>query len=247
MTRRRSTAESREAMSYLVSASKRTTNVRLPHDFVRNGDPPPLARLIRGGRGGEVRLKLYLTACMIATAPPYKYTRPTPALYWATALNLEDPAARGARRISDAFTWLHNNRYLDVDRRQGRPPTFQLLGQDLTTNPYSKPERDYVAIPIGLWSQHWIAKLTATEIAVLIAILDTRGDDHPDTDTPRYLTGHQKGNIGLAADTWTRATRTLTDVGLIEVSRRVQGGPLMYRRNRNIYRVTTALTQKAPA
>src|SRR3546814_8562857 len=77
------TQQSRDSMSYLVTTSKRTANLQLPHGFLRDGDAPPLARLVQGGRGGEVRLKLYLTVSLIAAAAPHTYDRNTPARSWA--------------------------------------------------------------------------------------------------------------------------------------------------------------------
>lgn len=235
------TAQARDAMSYLVGTSKRTSGVQLPHSFVRRGSPPPLARLIRGGRGGEVRLKLYLTACMIATAKPYRYTRETPASSWATALSLPDPETHGARRVSDAFGWLHEHNYLEVDRRQGRPPSFQLLSQDLDGTTYERPISNYVLVPLELWSKHWIAALSAAELAVLLAILDAPADG---ASTQRYLTGSQKADTALSADTWTTGTAQLVTLGVIAVERRVQGAHMMYRRNRNIYKPTEWTTRE---
>lgn len=224
-------------MSYLVRTSQRTTGVQVPHAFVREGEPPPLTRLIRGGRGGEARTKLYLTACMIAAASPYSYSKETPASSWAEVLGLPDPSLRGARRISDAFAWLDKNKYLKVDRRQGRPPTFSLLDQHLTGGPYTKPTTKYTTVPIALWSNHWIAALSAADLAVLLAILDAPGEDEPGVLGPRYLTGSQKAHTHLSADSWTKATQRLSALGLLTVDRQVEGGPMMYRRNRNVYQL----------
>ena len=38
---------------------------------------------MRGGRGGEVRLKLYFCLTLIATKPPHKIRERTPARTWA--------------------------------------------------------------------------------------------------------------------------------------------------------------------
>ena len=238
------TAEARDAMKYLVETSKRTSGVQLPHSFVRDGSPPPLARLIRGGRGGEVRLKLYLTACMIATRAPHRYTKETPAYRWATALSLPDPETHGARRISDAFGWLHEHNYLAVDRRQGRPPSFQLLSQSLDGTAYERPINQYVMVPLELWSKHWIAALTAAELAVLIAILDTPDKNPAGSPIPRYLTGSQKAATALSADTWTTGTAQLGALGVIEVDRQVEGARMMFRRTRNIYDLTDWTTRE---
>lgn len=231
------TAQARAAMKFLVDTSRRSTGLQLPHTFLRQGSPPPLAQAIRGGRGGEVRLKLYLTACLIAAAPPFEYSRPSPAARWAEALSLPSPDAQGARRISDAFTWLDRHDYLDVDRARGRPPTFTLLSQSLDGKEYVKPVRSYVTVPLPLWTRHWISVLSGVELAVYLAILDSRGSDDVGTSSPRFLTGDQREEYSFAADTWTRGTNQLVSHGLIEAVSRVEGGTMMFRRNRKIYRV----------
>lgn len=231
------TQQSRDSMSYLVTTSKRTANLQLPHGFLRDGDAPPLARLVQGGRGGEVRLKLYLTVSLIAAAAPHTYDRNTPARSWAELLNLPAPEIAGARRVSDAFGWLHDHKYLEVDRERGRPPRFKLLSMDLEGGDYEKPSREYVAVPLGLWTNHWISALSGVELAVLLAIMDGPGDDAVGTLEPRFLTGVQKRRYGFSSDSWTKATRQLESIGVVEVARRVEGGTMKFRRNRNIYRL----------
>lgn len=240
------TAEARTAMTFLVETSRRTKGLQLPHTFLREGSPPPLARIIRGGRGGEVRLKLYLTACLIAAAPPFEYSRPSPAARWAEALSLPSPTKSGARRVSDAFTWLAEHKYLDVDRGRGRPPAFTLLSQSLNGKEYVKPANSYVPVPLALWTSHWISVLSGVELAVYLAILDGRGDDDVGTASPRFFTGDQRDEYCFAADTWTRGTRQLVDHGLIAAESRVEGGPMLFRRNRKIYRVLEDALQSEP-
>jgi len=57
----------------LVDISKRKSGIQLPISFVRDkSETPPLAQMLRGGRGGAVRLKLYLTFDLLAAAAPHK-------------------------------------------------------------------------------------------------------------------------------------------------------------------------------
>jgi hypothetical protein len=231
------TAESRTSMDYLVSRSQRTSGLQLAHSFLRDysNRTPPLAQLIQGGRGGEVRLKLYLTACLVTAASPYAYTHATASRSWAEALNLDDPGGKGARRVSTAFGWLHENRFLDVDKKKGRTPTFRLLSTTLDGSPYERPKTHYVTVPLGIWKRHWISALSAAELGVFLAILDGPGDDAPG-GRPRYLTEGQKNGYGLSEDSWTRATWQLQRLNLIEVDRQVVGGVMRHSRMRNIYR-----------
>src|SRR5262245_18641140 len=95
--------ESTRLLRQLVDQSKRHTGVPFGVSFLRtesHDHPPPLARLIQGGRGGEIRLKLYLCLTLRAVRQPYDI-KPTPASAWAQVLALPDPAGLGARRISD--------------------------------------------------------------------------------------------------------------------------------------------------
>lgn len=232
------TDESRTAMEYIVSISKRKQGLQLPHAFMRDYGKtphPPVAGLVQGGRSGEVRFKLYLTGGLITSGPPHVYDRQTPARRWADLLNLEDPAGRGASRVSSAFTWLDENQYLDVDRRKGRPPRFRLLNMSLDGTEYVRPVNKYVSVPLGLWKQHWISALSAAELAVLLAILDGPGDDLPG-GRPRFLSESQKKRYGLSEDSWTRATRQLVRLGVIEVIREVTGEVMQHNRMRNVYR-----------
>lgn len=238
-TRPEPTTDSRTKMELLTAASKRKTGLQLPHSFLRGEDePPPLLRLLRGGRSGEVRLKLYLTASLIAAARPHEYRRNTPARVWAELLNLPKPATAGARRVSDAFEWLNDHDYLRVDRRRGMPPKFTLLSMDLDGKEYAKPTTEYVAIPLGLWTRHWINALSGTELAILLAILDLPGNDDPHSRHPRFATGEQKSKYGFSDDSWTKATKQLVHLGVLEVHRKVANGGMSQRRNRNIYRLT---------
>ncbi|HVF74574.1 MAG TPA: hypothetical protein VM938_05955, partial [Acidimicrobiales bacterium] len=77
-----------------------------------------MTTMLRGGRGGAVRLKLYLSFLWFAAAPPHDVTYPARA--WASLLGLEDPEARGARRIIDAITWLDAHDFVVVEGRPRR-------------------------------------------------------------------------------------------------------------------------------
>src|SRR5688500_8111034 len=72
--------------------------------------PPPLALLMRGGRGGEVRLKLLLSLLWVGAKPPHDVTFPSRA--WAHLIGLADPDTNGARRIREAIDWLTHHRFL---------------------------------------------------------------------------------------------------------------------------------------
>lgn len=222
----------------LVKRSRRGTGVPLSESFVRrenaaSAPPPPLTQLLRGGQGGEVRLKLYLTMSLLAVSPPYDI-RPIPARSWAAALDLDDPGRNGARRISDAIDWLAEHKLLVAERRQGTPGTVQLLSQDGTGGPYTRPSPvgRYVRLPLGLWEEGWIVRLSGTALALLIVLLDLQGG----RAGPQWISPAQaRRRYDLSPDTWTKGIKELKALDLVTVSRRPQGDVFDYQRMRNTY------------
>jgi hypothetical protein len=221
----------------LVERSRRSTGVPLAESFIRRENasdpPPPLAQLLRGGQGGEVRLKLYLTMSLLAVSPPYDI-RPVPARSWAAALGLDDPGRNGARRVSDAIDWLAEHKFLVAERRQGTPGPVRLLSQDGSGSLYKRPTpgRRYVRLPLGLWEQGWIVRLSGTALALLIVLLDLQGG----RAQPQWISPEPaRHRYDLSPDTWTKGLRELRALDLVSVSRRSQGDIFDYQRMRNTY------------
>jgi hypothetical protein len=93
--------QSRELLRTAANKAQRTGNVPFPPAFVLapdNSIQPPLARLLHGGRGGSVRLRLYFCITMMATQAPYDLKSPRTPSTWARLLAL--PEDTGARRVS---------------------------------------------------------------------------------------------------------------------------------------------------
>ncbi|MEV4643632.1 hypothetical protein [Saccharopolyspora sp. NPDC049357] len=86
-----------------------------------------------------------------------------------------------------------------------------------------------MTLPLGLWKQGWILDLSAAELALLLVLFDVQQGK----DQARYVAGSDRAAYGLSADTWTKATKTLGERGLVEVRRVPQGGEFDYRRMRN--------------
>jgi len=149
-------------------------------------------------------------------------------MYWARLLAL-DPE-HGPRRASDGLKWLSTNGYIELTPRKGNLPAVQLMDPK-TGKGFVRPVRDFVEVPLGLWSRGWIIDLSATGLALLFALLHARGPHR----SPRYIPPATKELYGLSVDTWTRATHELIDANLLQVDRTPQGGKFNFRRMRNTY------------
>jgi hypothetical protein len=218
-----------------VKKSKRSSGIQLPLGFVRAaaaGTTPPIATFIRGGRGGEVRLKLYLTLVLVGVKAPHTINN-VPASTWAEMLDLAEPDTLGARRVSDALQWLNNHQFIDLDSQRGRPPIVTLKSALGDGTPFARGTGVYLGVPLGLWEHHWINRLSGTGLALLLVLLDLQGG-HRETDPPS-LPGAQRGRYGLSNDTWTRGRKELEGLGLLTVNRRPHGRTFDFTRMRNTY------------
>ena len=227
----------------LLDRAKRQSGIQLPRTFVRGtgGRSAPLAKMVRGGRGGEVRLKLFLSVVLLAGGTHVHKKHGANAVAnvsssaWARALALPEPDSKGARRVADAQTWLSEAKLLAVRRQPGTEPFVQLLSADGGGRKWSRPTQPYVTVPIGLWSNHWMWFLDASELAVLIALLDFQGG-RPGEDL--WMEPEERMDYGLSPETWRTATMGLADKGLVDSSY----GPAPSRdfetaRRRRTYRV----------
>ena len=216
--------------------AKRTGNVAFPPDFVRRADDDtesvtPLARLVQGGRGGAVRLKVYLCITMMATRAPHNIRNPPTPMTWARLLAL--PVDSGRRRVNSNLTWLEKNGFITLQPRTAAPSAITLLSASGDGGAYTRPISRYVGMPIELWTQGWLIDLSPTALALLLVLKELQGGHQ----IPRYVTRHRRDAYCLSPDTWTRATKELEHHELLEVSRTPQGSDFDYRRLRNTYRI----------
>ena len=217
--------------------SKRTGHVPFPPGFVRvaadgHEATSPLARLIQGGRGGEVRLKLYLCITMMAAGHPFDLRKPPTPIVWARTLGLADTT--GPRRVSTALRWLEDSKFIAREKRlPGEPPKITLLDANGGGGKYVPPRSGgrYVGMPIELWTEGWLLDLSATGLALLFVLRELLGGH----TTSRYVTKSRRGSYGLSHDTWTKATKELVGFGLLKVTRTPQGDDFTYQRMRNSY------------
>ena len=152
---------------------------------------PPMAVIMRSGRGSAVRLRLYLTMLWIGSGPPHEISGVAAA--WARLLDLDDPTARGARQIRSAMTWLDSHQLIDAAGKSGAGMTIRLRNDLGDGGPYEVPGRRisraqeagldpdrrdfYFRLPEKLWTNGWIHNLSGAALAALLILL--RGTTRP--------------------------------------------------------------------
>lgn len=217
----------------------------------------PLASLIRGGRGGEVRLKLLLSVLWIAVGEPHTVSMPNRV--WAQLLGLEDPETRGSRRVADAFKWLVERKFLDVTREGGAPPVYRLLEETGSGRPYVVPgaaiglarakgeewgHNRYIKVPPQLWTNGWLPALSGAALAMLLVLLTNGRGDRETWFTPQIAETRYR----LSADTRQRGTSDLTSLGLLVIHRvPVSRTQTSMKRRRNLYELQLERLQAPPA
>jgi hypothetical protein len=229
---------------------RRPGRVRL--SFIRSEEsvpgPPPLARMLRGGRGGEVRLKLTLSLLWAAGGGDARHRTTYPARSWAALLDLPDPEGNGQRRIRDAIDWLEEREFIKTEHQPGKPTAIQLLCEDGSGRAYTDPADAYkrasakakqgelhVTLPDSFWTDGWIVMLSARAVAMLLVISAvTFSDTDWEWVSPRIA----RSRYGISEDTWSRGIAELKARKIIEIRRRpVAIDDFDFRRLRNEYRV----------
>jgi hypothetical protein len=221
-------------MSAEVAASKRGKSVRFNPGFICSADPntkPPLARLVVGGQGGEVRLKLFLTLAMRATATPYTLQGRTND---DLARLLRLPLPNGPRRVSAALKWLEANGYIKREARTGEAAALELL--DGLGGPWTQEDDDgvYTSVPLSIWSGWWIHKLSPRALGIYLCLADLTSGGKQSAS----MSGYRKRQYGFSPDTWTRALVELQDADLIQIASKVEKGAARIKRRRNVYALT---------
>jgi hypothetical protein len=234
-----SRADAIRSLARAVEKSHRRRYVAYPREFARSvmtlpGIPspaPPLARLIHGGRGGEVRLKLYLLLTLMATDHPYDIRKPPTPNTFARTLDL-DPTT-GPRRITSNMKWLADHKFIGLTKRPSATSSIQLLDPQGSGKPMVNPRQHmkYMSIPLGFWSQGWLLELSPVAIAVLFSVRERLGG----IKEPKYLLPDRRESYGLSHDTWTRGSRELEDRGLLTVRTITEGEDYVYIRRRRTY------------
>jgi len=161
-----------------------------------DNEPPPLAQILRSGRGSSTRLRLYLSLLWIAAGDPHTVSGSAQA--WATLLGLQDPAGKGARQVRSGFQWLAAHNLMVIEANPGVGSTVTLLSDLGTGEPYSVPgvaiskdrqpdqpadrQHFYVKLPAACWTKGWLHVLSGPAVAMLLVLLDAQAGRPPDHD-----------------------------------------------------------------
>lgn len=232
-----------------VSAPVRVAFIGAHADTRPKGTVPPLARILRGGRGGEVRVKLELTFLWFAANPPHDLTYPARA--WALLLDLDDPDGSGTRRVRQAINALNAADLISVVTRPGQPSRVTLLDEGGTEAPYMLPgqaiatlrngpeewRHRYIQIPDTFWTNGWIAVLSGAAVAMFLVLYAERGNKSRTQDL--WFSPKRAVELyGLSEDTRSKGLRELRAAGLISARKRpASRDALEFRRLRNTYRI----------
>lgn len=232
-----------------VSAPVRIAFIGAHGDDREAGTVPPLARILRGGRGGEVRVKLELTFLWFAVNPPHDLTYPARA--WALLLDLDDPETGGTRRVRQAINALNAADLIAVATRPGQPSRITLLDEGGRGVAYVPPgqafakarntpdewRHRYIQLPDAFWTNGWITVLSGAAVAMLLVLFAERGSK-PATQDLWFSPKRAVQLYGLSEDTRAKGLRELRAAGLVSARKRsASRDALDFRRLRNTYRI----------
>lgn len=252
----------RAAASVNERVNGRAAQVRRSFVVAEKDKDSPAAIMLRGGRGGEVRLKLYLSLLWFASSPPHDATYPARA--WAALLGLNDPEGNGARRINDAFAWLDENRFVKLVRQPGHPSTAYLRMETGSGAPYDVPgavmrgipdqlkqaraPHRYFQIPASFWVNGWVVELSGAATVMLLALMaETReGEETKGTWFSQSVAAER---FKLSPQTRSKGLRELEYQHLIGVRREslADQDPFAPMKTRNVYTLRReALAENVP-
>lgn len=220
---------------------------------------PALARLLSveggsggGGRGGQLRAKLYVSLLWVCAKAPYDVARPARA--WAALLGLPDIDTKGVRRVQQALRDLEDRKLIRLEDRGGLPSNAVVLSEKGDGSPYQPPsdvhsrlqankassdllrEHRYFRVPTTLWTNGYICELTGPGLAMLLALLSERRGQ---TDPGVWVSPSRASErFGFAASTRVDGLTNLRKIGLLRTTRKVvseSGSYIDFARRRSVH------------
>jgi len=243
-------------LAKLLDARLKGRTAKVRFDFISHeaGAQPPLANLLRGGRGGDVRLKLLLSLLWVAGggSDERHSTNAYPARAWAGLLDLPDADRNGQRRIRDAIGWLEDEGLIRTMRTPGRPMALQLMREDASGQTYSDPAAAakrkkatgaaitssdlYIGLPPTFWTDGWLVTLSGRAVALLLVIAHVTFSERD--EWPWVSPARARKLYGISEDTWGKGIAELRARGIIQIRKRPVGeDDFDFRRVRNTYKL----------
>lgn len=234
------------------SAPLRRRFVRRDPPFVASSSPPPLATLART-RGGDVRVKVFLSLLWIAAAPPYDATLSDRTM--AELVGVPTTPA-GLRRVAEAVRALESSSLVAVERVQGRPRTLRLLDDGGTGAAYIPPGAQiragadsvanrYVRLPAGLFVNGWLPCLDGPALTTLLVLL-AQGGGEPEGCW--ISATHLENAYGVSQSTWYRGVRDLRALALLRTRQSsIATGGWRTPHFRGVHRVDLRILGEAPS
>jgi hypothetical protein len=245
-----------EAAETLQARFKRDT-VPIRNSFIARGDNeplPPLAQIVRSGRGWDARLRTYLTL-LWGSIPP-TYTLSLGAAAYAKAAGI--PSARQVRSSISALVDLHLMEV--VDDSPGRPFTLRPLHESGRGSRYTAPSELrpaegrrgrsdlYIRIPVGLWVEGWIAALSGPALATLLIYTQMKASQARDRkDDAVWLSlDLAVKRFGVSEDTRYRGLKELKELGVVTVETKGHSKPPYKRTRRQMVTLNLERLDSAP-
>lgn len=226
---------SRSAASEIYASSGRRVDAPVRRRFVRSDNasrPSPMISIYRGGRGGDVAIRLYVALIWRSARPPFDSTESAAA--WATLLDLDDPTGNGARRVRAALKKLSAAKLIRVEADPGRVSRIVLLREDGSGKPYQLPStaftaargsrRDvhrYFKVPTNLWLDGQFQSLSGPALVMLMIFLAEQGAEGKEV---WFSVSVFQERYGVSPATRSAGTKELRARGLlVETSEKLGG------------------------
>ncbi|MCQ3809622.1 MAG: hypothetical protein KTV68_03615 [Acidimicrobiia bacterium] len=191
----------------------------------RDAVPPMMLMLgSGGGRGGDVRLKLYLS--LLWASPGGKHDTEFVATDWAQLLGLPRYSTNGKRRVYEALSWLATHRFIEKQERPGRPSTVIVLHESGLGAPYAKPSSrtakgkapTYRRLQSSWWTNAWLAAMSGRALAFWLVLMD-ESNNGAKADAVWLSEGQTSKKYAISPYLRQRAMRELKHYGLITARR----------------------------
>ena len=213
--------------------SRRHSNLRdcpVRTEFVRRRSErdavPPMLTMLGsgGGRGGDVRLKLYLS--LLWASPGGTHDTEFVATDWAQLLGLPQFATKGKRRVYEALSWLTAQGFIEKQERPGLPSRVTVLHESGSGGPYCKPssqaskggEPTYRRLQSAWWTNAWMAAMSGRALAFWLILMDESNNDAK-TDAVWLSESQTSSKYAVSPYLRQRAMRELKHFDLITTRR----------------------------